>query len=511
MCMTQTIQGAKLMVLSLAFDGYLTQEELTWAANTVKGKPDYTVILLTHNFASDGGVLNTKIQKQVVDPNSNVKMVLCGHLDGAAVHKLSNGGFAVLQDYQGESGGIKYGGSEFMRLIQFDVENDLVYFNTYSPMTGETLSPYGSAKDKAAQGLYQKNGDEFALSVALNGDKTRSFTTGSLTLSAGQAERTNTASIPEGQAASFSAADLKAGQTYLWHVVLTDSSGNTTVSPAAAFTAPKAEDSSNGGHGTTGGSGSSSAKTFTLTFDTNGGNAIDKVTKASGTIVDLAAYQPTRDGYVFAGWCSDKALTKTVTSVKLTANTTVYAKWTQAGTADTPFTDVDADDYFYDAVLWAVQEKITTGMTDTLFGPEESCTRAQMVTFLWRAAGEPEVKDAENPFTDVKSSDYYYDAVLWAVEQGITNGMTATTFGPEVTVTRDQTVTFLWRAAGKPLAENAQNPFTDVKEGAYYYDAVLWAVEQKITTGMSATTFGPEEDCTRGQIVTFLYRSAEQG
>ena len=263
--------------------------------------------------------------------------------------------------------------------------------------------------------------------------------------------------------------------------------------------------SSSGGGG--GGGGGGAVSTCTLTFDTNGGSAIDKITKDSGTTIDLAAYKPTRAGYTFAGWFSDKALTKAVTSVKLTANTTVYAKWTQnGGTAENPFVDVKEGAYYYDAVLWAVEQKITSGTSATTFSPDASCTRAQMVTFLWRAAGSPKVENGKNPFTDVKADAYYYDAVLWAVEKGVTSGTSATTFSPDATVTRGQTVTFLYRNAGSPEVSGTM-PFADVEADAYYAKAVQWAVQQKITTGTSETTFSPMSDCTRGQIVTFLYRA----
>ena len=264
----------------------------------------------------------------------------------------------------------------------------------------------------------------------------------------------------------------------------------------------KASGSTGGG----GGGGGGAVSTYTLTFDTNGGSAIDKITKDSGTTIDLAAYKPTRAGYTFAGWFSDKALTKAVTSVKLTANTTVYAKWTQSGTAQNPFVDVKEGAYYYDAVLWAVEQKITSGTSATTFSPDASCTRAQMVTFLWRAAGSPKVENGKNPFADVKTDAYYYDAVLWAVEKGVTSGTSATTFSPDATVTRGQTVTFLYRNAGSPEVSGTM-PFADVEADAYYAKAVQWAVQQKITTGTSETTFSPMSDCTRGQIVTFLYRA----
>ena len=174
---------------------------------------------------------------------------------------------------------------------------------------------------------------------------------------------------------------------------------------------------------------------------------------------------------------------------------------------ENPFTDVKTGDYFYDAVLWAVKEGVTSGTTATTFSPNESCTRAQTVTFLWRAAGSPEPTTNVNPFTDVKTGDYFYKAVLWAYENGITKGTSDTEFSPNATVTRGQTVTFLYRLTGEKT--NGNNPFTDVKTGDYYYDSVLWAYENGITSGTSDTTFSPNDNCLRGQIVTFLYRSSK--
>ena len=173
-------------------------------------------------------------------------------------------------------------------------------------------------------------------------------------------------------------------------------------------------------------------------------------------------------------------------------------------TAATSFADVPANAYFADAVKWAVDKGITNGLSDTMFGPYESCTRAQIVTFLWRAAGSPEPKTASS-FTDVPVSAYYAKAVAWAVENGITNGMTETTFAPNATCTRGQSVTLLHRAL-KGTASGSAN-FTDVKSDAFYADAINWAVANNVTNGTSATTFSPNADCTRAEIVTFLYRA----
>ena len=169
------------------------------------------------------------------------------------------------------------------------------------------------------------------------------------------------------------------------------------------------------------------------------------------------------------------------------------------------FSDVAADAYYADAVAWAVENGVTSGTTAATFTPNAVCTRAQMVTFLWRAAGSPAPRSASMPFADVAAEAYYRDAVLWAVEQGITSGTTATTFSPDNAVTRAQTVTLLWRAQKSPIVD-AANPFADVAAEAYYHDAVLWAVEQGITSGTTATTFSPNNGCTRAQIVTFLWR-----
>lgn len=172
------------------------------------------------------------------------------------------------------------------------------------------------------------------------------------------------------------------------------------------------------------------------------------------------------------------------------------------------FVDVPAGSYYEDAVNWAAENGITQGADAIHFSPDGICTRAQMVTFLWRSMGSPKAAvDAENPFTDVKQEAYYYDAVLWAVEQGITKGTSATAFSPDATVTRGQTVTFLWRAEKQPAAGDIQAPFTDVDQDAYYAEAVRWAVVQGITNGTSATTFSPDQGCTRAQIVTFLWRA----
>ena len=339
--------------------------------------------------------------------------------------------------------------------------------------------------------------------------------------------------------------------------------------------------------------------TYTVSFDANGGSVTpaSAVTGADGKLTSLPT--PARSGsYSFKGWyTAASGGTKVTTATVFTADTTIYAQWTYTGggggggsyapvsyaitvvdakngdvTADTKsaakgetvtvtvdpdkgytletltvidkngkeieltnkgdgkytfkmpaskvtvkatfmddntmlnfFVDVPADSYYYDAVLWAVKEGITNGTSATTFSPDASCTRAQMVTFLWRAAGSPEPKVTECKFTDVNMDSYYGKAVLWAVENGITNGTSDTTFSPDATCTRAQMAAFLCRMAdGKPVSST--NAFTDVKADAYYADSVQWAVENAITNGTGDNKFSPDATCTRAQMVTFLYR-----
>lgn len=172
------------------------------------------------------------------------------------------------------------------------------------------------------------------------------------------------------------------------------------------------------------------------------------------------------------------------------------------------FTDMPKErNWAHDPIDWAYFNGITAGKTATTFGTKDTVTRGEVMTFLWTALDRPAHNVTESPFTDVKSGKYYYNPVLWAVENGITSGRTSTTFAPKGKCTRAEIVTFLWCAAGKPAPETTENPFEDVKEGKYYYNAVLWAVENGITAGKSATTFGPRESCTRAQTVTFLYKA----
>ena len=172
------------------------------------------------------------------------------------------------------------------------------------------------------------------------------------------------------------------------------------------------------------------------------------------------------------------------------------------------FLDVNKSDSCFEAVKWAISKNITSGKTATMFMPKDKCTRAEAITFLWRFAGMPKLLKKTNPFVDVKPSNYYYDAVLWAVENDITKGIAKDKFMPDELVTRSQFVTFLYRYNKQPLNKtSAKNPFVDVAQTDYFYNAVLWAADNKITSGTSATKFSPDDACTREQAITFLWRA----
>ena len=223
----------------------------------------------------------------------------------------------------------------------------------------------------------------------------------------------------------------------------------------------------------------------------------------------------TKDGYTGDTWCLDcgRRLSEgeviPATGHDYENGTCVNCGEKENGAVEpeNPFTDVPNDAYFAEAVLWAVENGITEGTSATTFSPAANCLRAHAVTFLWRAAGSPEPVSTTNPFVDVKETDFFYKAVLWAAEKGITTGVDATHFGPALECNRATIVTFLYRAMGSPEVSATENPFTDLQTGAYYYDAVLWAVENGVTSGISAELFAPGQLCNRAQIVTFLYRA----
>ena len=263
--------------------------------------------------------------------------------------------------------------------------------------------------------------------------------------------------------------------------------------------------------------------TSTVSASAQGGGSV-KSSASSATVMKGASVtftaQP-ESGYRLDHWVVNGENAGSAATLTLTvdANTTVTAVFTQipssGGSTDgsttepadeTPFTDVSADSPYADAILWAAKNGVTQGKTATTFGPSDPCTRGQIVTFLWRAAGSPAAKGTATVPADVAPGSYCYDAVAWALENGITKGTTDTTFSPDAPCTRGQAVTFLFRAQGGS-ASGAATAFTDVAAGSYCADAVAWAVESGVTKGTTATTFSPDAPCTRGQIVTFLFRA----
>ena len=270
--------------------------------------------------------------------------------------------------------------------------------------------------------------------------------------------------------------------------------------------------SSGGGGG--GGGGGFSAPSYSVSVDDvkHGTVTVSPESASKGDTVTITA-APDK-GYVLESLTAldkdGKALELTdkgggrYTFVMPAGKVTVKAVFMDDNTMLNFFTDVHAEDYYYDAVLWAAQKGITGGMSDTLFAPNAACTRAQIVTFLWRAAGSPEPKQLST-FGDVPADAYYAKAVAWAVENGITDGTSDTTFAPGTICTRAHGVTFLSRAAKANTASGNSN-FADVDANAYYASAVKWAVDNGITNGISSSLFGPDSSCTRAQIVTFLYR-----
>lgn len=241
MCLTQTIHGSKIMLLTLSF--WMDDTDVAWAKDIVTDPEyaDYNIIILTHHFNSGGKITSTKGKKllsDVIQGNENVKLLLCGHVDGVDIINPTTGGqqfYSILQDYQDENGTMIYGGNGFLRMMNFDVENNLIYFNTYSPLTGETTTPWAEGTYKQMDGLYQKNRDEFAVEVDLGGNQERTFTTSELSISTTVAEKIGTVVSRGNETITYEVKDLKAGQGYTWYALTTDSAGNKTITALRSF------------------------------------------------------------------------------------------------------------------------------------------------------------------------------------------------------------------------------------------------------------------------------------
>lgn len=263
-------------------------------------------------------------------------------------------------------------------------------------------------------------------------------------------------------------------------------------------------------HGGSGSSGGSASTTYTLTFETNGGNAISKVTKNKGTTIDLAQYAPAKSGATFEGWYADKGLTKKITSVKLDANTTVYAKWTEAPVSGLPFGDVKSADWFYNDVKYVYEKGMMAGTAADVFAPNATTTRAMIVTILYRLEGSPAVTGT-SAFVDVPAGQWYTDAVNWAAANQIVKGTSATTFAPNDSITREQMAAILYRYAqykGYDVTKKADlSGYSDNGQvSAYAKDALAWANAAKLINGVTNTTLAPQGNATRAQVSAILHR-----
>lgn len=263
-------------------------------------------------------------------------------------------------------------------------------------------------------------------------------------------------------------------------------------------------------HGGSGSSGGSASTTYTLTFETNGGSAISKVTKNKGTTIDLAQYAPTKSGATFDGWYADKGLTKKITSVKLDANTTVYAKWTETPVSSLPFGDVKSGDWFYNDVKYVYEKGMMAGTAADVFAPNATTTRAMIVTILYRLEGSPAVTGT-SAFVDVPAGQWYTDAVNWAAANQIVKGTSATTFAPNDSITREQMAAILYRYAqykGYDVTKKADlSGYSDNGQvSAYAKDALAWANAAKLINGVTNTTLAPRGNATRAQVSAILHR-----
>ncbi len=263
-------------------------------------------------------------------------------------------------------------------------------------------------------------------------------------------------------------------------------------------------------HGGSGSSGGSASTTYTLTFETNGVSAISKVTKNKGTTIDLAQYAPTKSGATFEGWYADKGLTKKITSAKLDANTTVYAKWTEAPVSGLPFGDVKSADWFYNDVKYVYEKGMMAGTAADVFAPNATTTRAMIVTILYRLEGSPAVTGT-SAFVDVPAGQWYTDAVNWAAANQIVKGTSATTFAPNDSITREQMAAILYRYAqykGYDVTKKADlSGYSDNGQvSAYAKDALAWANAAKLINGVTNTTLAPQGNATRAQVSAILHR-----
>ena len=398
---------------------------------------------------------------------------------------------------------------------------------------GETVYSEEIAKNEAAGVIYftfESNGGSHATEALASGTYTVSLLKSgwtdpinTMTITLAQVSYDTNGGTPEAIASFYTdtnntvtlpVAPNKSGYTFDgWKSSadnsVTQAGAKVAVSADTTFTAQWSKRSS-GSHGGSGSSGGSASTTYTLTFETNGGNAISKVTKNKGTTIDLAQYAPTKSGATFEGWYADKGLTKKITSVKLDANTTVYAKWTEAPVSGLPFGDVKTADWFYNDVKYVYEKGMMAGTAADVFAPNATTTRAMIVTILYRLEGSPAVTGT-SAFVDVPAGQWYTDAVNWAAANQIVKGTSATTFAPNDSITREQMAAILYRYAqykGYDVTKKADlSGYSDNGQvSAYAKDALAWANAAKLINGVTNTTLAPQGNATRAQVSAILHR-----
>lgn len=530
----KTVQDYTLYLLETAYNegnGYqvgdstymMPEQAYTTAKADINDTSDLSAILTAYQTAVDSqyikdalGIASVGFQADAEAANGAINEIIKG-LDGTAGSvKDCDANTMYIALSQRTSAGDQQG---------YDVK--------VTNEAGETVYSEEIAENEAAGVIYftfESNGGSHATEALASGTYTVSLLKSgwtdpinTMTITLAQVSYDTNGGTPEAIASFYTdtnntvtlpVAPNKSGYTFDGWKSSADNSVTQTgakvaVSADTTFTAQWSKRSS-GSHGGSGSSGGSASTTYTLTFETNGGSAISKVTKNKGTTIDLAQYAPTKSGATFEGWYADKGLTQKITSVKLDANTTVYAKWTEAPVSGLPFGDVKSADWFYNDVKYVYEKGMMAGTAADVFAPNATTTRAMIVTILYRLEGSPAVTGT-SAFVDVPAGQWYTDAVNWAAANQIVKGTSATTFAPNDSITREQMAAILYRYAqykGYDVTKKADlSGYSDNSQvSAYAKDALAWANAAKLINGVTNTTLAPQGNATRAQVSAILHR-----